>query len=475
MNDQLIYHTIDFLLPAQEFNVNFSYVSQKGLSFIREYILRLVNISPMSKLQIATYFGLSKAEIDEAINDLIDRDELTLNEHDRLVLTENSRNYFYDISSEMNLTTIAESMVKINFDLATFSYFKPDFNLHSKTQWELGLRLEAPKEHFAFSAEHAKEQFTRNFFNLLDDEYLAPHLLHEKQRPHLYMVSSVVPLYKRPLRLKVEFKVDRFGEPIVRDAFEGLSESDSIHALITEHLSKGIKSYNGHEILESMQYLDDHSTKKLLNSNLELKDIQIIQNKSDTEINDGEKRIPFIGPLYQRNNWEKIAKKIDQITRKISKSKADNGGLKLSWIAPSDPFWGKSEFIGDVLGYILRSSQNKGKVLLQPDFYLPIADKYDRKSSKRWKQSFPQYLENIIGIREGFLKGNVEIFHIEEELAVVSYHISNRDILPVTMPIGFMTTNLKEVNFIGEILKEYINGYTGHDQPNNCGSIKGIS
>lgn len=73
------------------------------------------------------------------------------------------------------------------------------------------------------------------------------------------------------------------------------------------------------------------------------------------------------------------------------------------------------------------------------------------------------------------MKGNVEIFHIEEELAVVSYHISNRDILPVTMPIGFMTTNLKEVNFIGEILKEYINGYTGHDQPNNCGSIKGIS
>ncbi|WP_238794364.1 hypothetical protein, partial [Acinetobacter baumannii] len=293
MNDQLIYHTIDFLLPAQEFNVNFSYVSQKGLSFIREYILRLVNISPMSKLQIATYFGLSKAEIDEAINDLIDRDELTLNEHDRLVLTENSRNYFYDISSEMNLTTIAESMVKINFDLATFSYFKPDFNLHSKTQWELGLRLEAPKEHFAFSAEHAKEQFTRNFFNLLDDEYLAPHLLHEKQRPHLYMVSSVVPLYKRPLRLKVEFKVDRFGEPIVRDAFEGLSESDSIHALITEHLSKGIKSYNGHEILESMQYLDDHSTKKLLNSNLELKDIQIIQNKSDTEIN--VNRTGFVG------------------------------------------------------------------------------------------------------------------------------------------------------------------------------------
>jgi hypothetical protein len=45
MSSQYKYHEIDFLIPAQEFTVNFSYVSGKGLSFIREYILRIVNIA----------------------------------------------------------------------------------------------------------------------------------------------------------------------------------------------------------------------------------------------------------------------------------------------------------------------------------------------------------------------------------------------------------------------------------------------
>lgn len=37
MSSQFKYQEIDFLIPSQEFIVNFSYVSGKGLSFIREY------------------------------------------------------------------------------------------------------------------------------------------------------------------------------------------------------------------------------------------------------------------------------------------------------------------------------------------------------------------------------------------------------------------------------------------------------
>lgn len=69
MSSQFKYQEIDFLIPSQEFIVNFSYVSGKGLSFIREYVLRLINIAPMTKMQIAVYFGLSDIEVTEAIDD----------------------------------------------------------------------------------------------------------------------------------------------------------------------------------------------------------------------------------------------------------------------------------------------------------------------------------------------------------------------------------------------------------------------
>ncbi len=61
-DNKVTYHEVDFLLPAQRFNIQFSYVSQKGLPFIREFVLRLVHVASMSKAQIATYFGLTHRE-----------------------------------------------------------------------------------------------------------------------------------------------------------------------------------------------------------------------------------------------------------------------------------------------------------------------------------------------------------------------------------------------------------------------------
>ena len=36
MESTTTYHEIDFLLPAQRFSINFTYVTQKGLPFVRE-------------------------------------------------------------------------------------------------------------------------------------------------------------------------------------------------------------------------------------------------------------------------------------------------------------------------------------------------------------------------------------------------------------------------------------------------------
>lgn len=44
---RLNYHEVDFIVPAQRFNFRFSYVTKQGLSFIREFVLRLVQLAPM--------------------------------------------------------------------------------------------------------------------------------------------------------------------------------------------------------------------------------------------------------------------------------------------------------------------------------------------------------------------------------------------------------------------------------------------
>ena len=69
MSEQIniAYHEVDFLLPIHRFDIRFSYVTKKGLPFIREFVLRLVHISPMKLSDIATFFGFSDIEVEEAL------------------------------------------------------------------------------------------------------------------------------------------------------------------------------------------------------------------------------------------------------------------------------------------------------------------------------------------------------------------------------------------------------------------------
>ncbi len=55
----IAYHEVDFLLPVHRFDIRFSYVTKKGLPFTREFVLRLVHISPMMLADLATFFGFS--------------------------------------------------------------------------------------------------------------------------------------------------------------------------------------------------------------------------------------------------------------------------------------------------------------------------------------------------------------------------------------------------------------------------------
>lgn len=86
LENTTIYHEIDFLLPAQRFNINFSYITQKGLPFVREFVLRLIHLAPMSMSQVATFFGFSLKEVQEAIDDLVERGELAM--HNLVILHE---------------------------------------------------------------------------------------------------------------------------------------------------------------------------------------------------------------------------------------------------------------------------------------------------------------------------------------------------------------------------------------------------
>ena len=138
IDNKMTYQEIDFLLPAQRFNIQFSYVSQKGLPFIREFVLRLIHLAPMSKSQISIYFGLSRLETEEAVSDLVQRGELTLSEDGRIMLTSLSQGYFTGLGETPQLSAVVDSGASLSFDLASFSCFS---NQNINDSWRNGLSL----------------------------------------------------------------------------------------------------------------------------------------------------------------------------------------------------------------------------------------------------------------------------------------------------------------------------------------------
>ncbi|MGJ3448304.1 hypothetical protein [Enterobacter sp. PTB] len=465
------YHEVDFLLPAQRFNIQFSYVSQKGLPFIREFVLRLVHVASMSKAQISTYFGLSHRETEEAISDLVQRGELTLSSDGRLTLTDKSNGYFSEVGEMPHLSTVQDSGGTLSFDLATFSCFS---NQNVQDHWRGGVSLKVDDNNISQSERLVEKHFQYQFNQILDKGYLS-HLQVQggKEQPSIYTVNSVNKLRQLPLRLTTEFKMDNDGKAVEREDYEHLNSSEGVHELISIEISRLLRLNNTMSIFKAMVSLNDENTLKLFDSKTNQLNPTFIKDMQALEEYSASGRTTFLGPIYAKNNWEKLQKVLAPVIGRRIKDKAEHGGSHFMWIAPSDPYWSKSECFISSLSDFIHKSSTKDKQLYKPVLYVPVSYD-DSRGAKQWKYALGQFHEYAKGLTEGLLDGNVEILHLDNELSVVIYHISQPETLPVTMPLGFITTNKESVKIIGTLIAEYIKSSSAFDKPHDCGSISSI-
>lgn len=469
--ENIPYHEVDFLLPVHRFDIRFSYVTKKGLPFVREFVLRLVHISPMEPVDIATYFGFSQREVDEAIVDLVEKGELEFSERGQVELTPKSREYFVGLGSTPLVSSLMESGGVFAFELASFNCVGRKRTNEKRTS---GLWLNVPNETVANSEQIAKKNFQKKFHKIQDRGYWERKSYEgDSGRPSIYTMESVRKLGQEPLRLTTYLYIDSEGVPVERDDFEALDDSSVVQELVTDALASARKPVNFKQIALAMDTLEDQKTRTLFNDHsVDIAKISIAQQSG--KINDGD-WIPFLGPLYSKSNWELISEYLQVQLATIKKAKGDPSDLL--WIAPSDGFWGQSLRTSACFSELVNGSENKGKNptnLYNPKLYLPVQDATDRRAISRWKQEFPCREKEVHGLVEGFLDGNVEVLILTGYLAVVCYHISWPEKFPASLPIGFITTDRNRVSLIEKLVKEYVGGMIAFDSPRDLGEINKI-
>ncbi|MBU3070218.1 hypothetical protein KOI40_10325 [Aestuariicella sp. G3-2] len=469
---QLTYHEIDFLVPAQRFKIQFSYVSQKALPFIREFILRLVHLAPMNKTQLANFFGLSPLEIDEAVKDLVQREELTLNANGRLCLTSKAQDYFVGIGDVPQLSMVQDSGATLAFELASFSCLG---NEKHSGSWHNAVRLEVENSNRASSAKRVEVHFQRQFNKILDQGFLPKSVYSEGQeRPSVYTVNAVDKLRDIPLRLETVFKLDWQGQSVVREDFEQLNNSEIVHSLMTNEMADLSRTENTVAILRAMQTVGDSQSLQVFDSKTNLLTPEYLDDLHRLEENQGESRMSFLGPVYMRDSWGKVLKALESRLKTLRQKKKSHTAPKaFSWIVPSDPFWGKSGRLRACISDFLMKAEVGDRKLYIPRLYLPVSSTDDFFAVKQWRSELGDYSKFANGLLEGFLDGSVEVMLWEGELAVVIYHCVKSE-LPVTMPLGFVTTDSSSVNTIGEVVNGYLKGISSYKTPNDCGPLSGM-
>jgi len=123
------------------------------------------------------------------------------------------------------------------------------------------------------------------------------------------------------------------------------------------------------------------------------------------------------------------------------------------------------------LSDFFNKASTKDKKLYSPTVYLPVSGQSDYRAANQWKQELDLYSHEVHGLVEGFLGGYVEVLHLEGSVVVVVYHMVIQDTFPVTMPLGFISTDKEVVSSIGKKIKAYLQGSSGIESPNDCGPI----
>jgi hypothetical protein len=289
------------------------------------------------------------------------------------------------------------------------------------------------------SSEIARKTFQNRFRQLIEDDIIK---LDEKDIS-LYKIDAIepkgVPDY---FRFTQQFELlPETGEAKERHDVPTVTHQENIQQAITAQLERFGHHDNLRELRNSMAEISDDDTLKVLfGGTLDFNEYLKVYQKHEQQ-----NGLYFLGQIYhQETLFQQINKILDELSKKSSK--------KLYWLAPSDIYWGKQRKIHGKIQNLIDKQKNGYDFRL----YLPLPSERNRHEKQEWLNHFKDISDKVLyGFCEGFLDGNTEILFLEDQFAVVCYH-AKLSSYPVTLPIGFMTTNIRQVNHIISLAKNYL-------------------
>ncbi|MFC2558805.1 MAG: hypothetical protein ACFNVU_04520, partial [Haemophilus seminalis] len=364
----ITYNQIDFVVKAPRFRIVFSYMSDKGVAFVREYLLRLLKITPCKPAQIAQYFGFNQYETEVALADLEQHKWIIWQDDGLIALSAEGQRLFQDSQDSPHIPTLKECGGEYRMELLDSNFLKKN-DCDKNRQQAIELVVE-PKV-LSESSEIARKTFQNRFRQLMEDDIIN---LDEKDIS-LYKIDAIelkgVPDY---FRFTQQFELlPETGEAKERHDVPTVTHQENIQQAITAQLERFGHHDNLRELRNSMAEISDDDTLKVLfGGTLDFNEYLKVYQKHEQQ-----NGLYFLGQIYhQETLFQQINKILDKLNKKSSK--------KLYWLAPSDIYWGKQRKIHDKIQNLIDKQKNGYDFRL----YLPLPSERNRHEKQEWLNQF---------------------------------------------------------------------------------------
>lgn len=449
---------IDLAIPVQAFRFEYTVVARSELSFIREFVLRLLKLGNMTSDQVAKFLGLSEKDIKVAIAQLTSLKEVAINNDGRLSLTAESLKYFDGESSRPKVRSIFERTNTFKFDLINFNHIpysqKTDIPLRA-------IKLIPDPLISSESSSHAKRAFLQAYLDVFEKESIRFDGINNLHDVELYKLSDVRKIKDQFVRISLKFYLDVERNTIERRCNHKLYDSLNILEKVNEYFSVASESNNIRSVANAMElFCDSFSLDCLGPYGFDGTGYDI---KLRSESSGKSRNIHFIGALTLSDNWKKLYKLIKSITTKASAGKSD--APEIIWVAPSDRHWIQSDIVLDRLITL--------KALVKDNHFrlmVPVDGADDRGSINNWRSQLGELKKQSQKFCSGYLDGVVELIIVPEHLAVVVYHLQQPDEV-ITIPMGFITEDQSKIQEIQDNFETYLNGYSDSLESRQLGSL----
>ncbi|MDO5680180.1 MAG: hypothetical protein Q4G54_07630 [Pelistega sp.] len=445
------YNQIDFVILAPRFRIVFSCMSDKNVAFVREYLLRLLYLTPCKPEQIAHYFGFNHYETEVSLEDLARNKWILWTDDGTVEISSEGMKLFHGSNDDSpKIPSLNEYGGEYRMELLDNNFLlKKDCDSESQHAIKVPVESRVQSE----CNETARKVFQSRFRQLCEDDIIQL----DAKDTALYKID-VIETKGSPVYFRFTQKFELFpatGESKERHDIVNLLFQDNIQKAVTELLAQFRSADNLHELSKSMEALGCNFLRKILFGG-KLDFLEFLNEKHKREQQSG---MCFLGQIYHQ---EDVFEKINTILNDLDKN-AVNPDRKLLWLVPNDIYWGKQKKIHDKVQSLVEQ-QSKGYKLR---LYLPLSKKRTKHEIDGWRYQFKDIQDDILfGFCEGFLDGNTEILFLKNKFAVVCYHIKLSG-YPVTLPLGYLTTKLSEVKGIEKLANSYLNSTLRSFKDNN--------